>query len=123
MNNTRRAIQCGAIRPQAIRSRPAGLPFWAIVVACMTVLRMLAGADQQLFPTALVALFAYAVMPVVCPSCRFDPSMPICPLNLALFIYFVHLVALPLLINFVGPDARDAADNANHLYYQSGYHL
>ncbi|HKI18676.1 MAG TPA: hypothetical protein VKA15_12395 [Isosphaeraceae bacterium] len=72
-------------------------------MACITVLRMLAGADQQFFPTALVALFAYAMMPVVCPSCRFDPSMPICPRNLALFIYFVHLVALPLLINFVGP--------------------
>jgi hypothetical protein len=52
---------------------------------------------------AMVSILAFGLLPLLLHHARPLKETPICPLNWALFAFFLQLVALPLLVCFYGP--------------------
>jgi hypothetical protein len=82
---------------------PARAPTWLIVLSYVALLAVLILPDGFEYPAVLAGLFAYPFMQWACPLCRVDLSRPLTPLNWALLLFLLQVVAFPLVVTFAGP--------------------
>jgi len=101
---------------------------WAALAGYLTILAFLLVPNEHRYPALILSASAFALMQLLLPRCRPVIETPICPLNWALLVFFLKLIALPLMIIFVGPSSgtlpflpSDFATNMSLLLSTLGY--
>jgi hypothetical protein len=77
--------------------------FWAWALFVFVAIAFLWAPAGQRFAAAPLNAFVFAAVMAWVPRCRPIARTPLCPWNWALLVYFLQLVALPLLITLSGP--------------------
>jgi oligosaccharide repeat unit polymerase len=76
---------------------------WAWAVTNIVVIVFLVGQADQKYPAVILGAFAFAFVQWWLPACRPISHNWLCPWNWALAVFFLQLVATPVLITLGGP--------------------
>ncbi len=91
----------------SIASRPRQLhPGWTLLLPLLALTFYLYAPPERRMVTALIAAPVYAFMQFVLPKCRPRVTHYLCPVNIALFLMFLKLIAVPCLIMAVGAESK-----------------
>lgn len=80
-------------------------PWWTLLLPLVALTAMLAGAPHHRLWMAPVSALAYMAMQWIFPKCRFRSEHYFSPVNVALFLMLLKLVAVPALIVTLGPES------------------
>jgi hypothetical protein len=81
------------------------LPFWTAGLPLLALTALILSPPQWRLPAVLLSSATYAALLWLLPRCRFVKGHYLCPLNLALLLFLLKLVILPVLIMTTGPTA------------------
>jgi hypothetical protein len=90
------------IVPSAANASQTSL-VWPVATVYAGIGLWLISPHRDDYPGAVVSILAFGLVPLVLPRKRPLRRTPICPLNWALFAFFLQLVIVPLLVCFFGP--------------------
>ena len=86
-------------------------PVWGWLAAAAMVVAYLSADPEQRFGGAIVSVLAFALAQSLLPACRLVAETPLCPLNRAVFLFFLQLVILPFSVARIGTIPRSASRN------------
>jgi hypothetical protein len=89
-----------------MRTRSRHRPPYSVVIALETAIAVVlyaASPRRDQYPAVVAAVLCFAAVPLAFPRSRPRRRTLICPVNFTLALFFVQLVALPLLLVYDGP--------------------
>jgi hypothetical protein len=93
-----------AVSARAVATAPPPTSLaWPAVSAYAGVALYTVSPHRDEYLGAAVSIIAFGLVPLVLPRVRPLTQTPICPLNWALFAFFLQLVLVPLLVCLFGP--------------------
>ena len=71
---------------------------WTLALPLVALTALIQAAPEHRLYMALLSSACYAAVPSLLPKCRFETNRYLCPLNLALGLFFFKLVLIPVLM-------------------------
>jgi hypothetical protein len=80
------------------------LPLWTIFLPLLALTALIAAPPQSRLYLTLFSAGSYSALQCLLPECRFRRDRYLCPLNLAMLLFLLKLVAVPMILMVTQPE-------------------